>query len=415
MKTIAQVIGVFAICISHLCAENLLEARAKHTTKLLKEEVEKEALEEPPAELFKLVKYPAKLGEMAAYLSLPEDTKKKNPAIIWITGGFPAGGGGSYLWENPNIANDQSAQQYRHAGMVMMYPSFRGANANPGFQEGFYGEVDDVISAYDYLSKLSYIDPKRIYLGGHSTGGTLALLVAASTDKFRGVIAMGGVEDPADYGDDTILYDAEDSNEQRLRAPMHFLAAVQSPTLVTEGVDGNADSLLEMKELSDNEKLKFVAIAEADHFNVIYPVNKFLSEALIKDPDAIDKLDSDKLESIYVEHSTSQREAEDLRVLAYYRSQGVDLGKVQTVKHHYYALNKDEIELFFNEAKESKYVVSAITKHTNDQGTDYWSGTIQLSLSLGDMEKVFEVRRKLKTVMKKSEAEEVWYDGWEVE
>ncbi len=32
------------------------------------------------------------------------------------------------------------------------------------------------------------MDPARIYLGGHSTGGTLVLLVAASTDRFRRVL-----------------------------------------------------------------------------------------------------------------------------------------------------------------------------------------------------------------------------------
>jgi dipeptidyl aminopeptidase/acylaminoacyl peptidase len=54
----------------------------------------------------------------------------------------------------------------------------RGGNDNPGRREGFLGEVDDVLAAADHLSKLPHIDPTQIYLGGHSTGGTLALLVA---------------------------------------------------------------------------------------------------------------------------------------------------------------------------------------------------------------------------------------------
>jgi dipeptidyl aminopeptidase/acylaminoacyl peptidase len=60
----------------------------------------------------------------------------------------------------------------------MMFPSLRGGNDNPGRHGGFYGEVDDVLAAHDYLSRQPYVDPKRIYPGGHSTGGTLALLTA---------------------------------------------------------------------------------------------------------------------------------------------------------------------------------------------------------------------------------------------
>ena len=66
----------------------------------------------------------------------------------------------------------------------MMFPSLRGGNDNPGNKEGFLGEVDDVLAAADFLSKQEFVDPNRIYLGGHSTGGTLVLLVAACSNKF---------------------------------------------------------------------------------------------------------------------------------------------------------------------------------------------------------------------------------------
>lgn len=55
----------------------------------------------------------------------------------------------------------------------MMFPSLRGGNDNPGVKEGFLAEVDDVLAAADFLGKQNYVDPGRIYLGGHSTGGTL--------------------------------------------------------------------------------------------------------------------------------------------------------------------------------------------------------------------------------------------------
>ncbi len=62
----------------------------------------------------------------------------------------------------------------------MMYPSLRGAHDNPGQPEGLFGEVDDMLAAITYARKLDYVDPERVYLVGHSTGATLALLTAAA-------------------------------------------------------------------------------------------------------------------------------------------------------------------------------------------------------------------------------------------
>ena len=75
----------------------------------------------------------------------------------------------------------------------MMFPSLRGGNDNPGVREGFFGEVDDVLAAAEYLSKQAFVDPQRIYLGGHSTGGTLVLLVAECSGRFRAVFSFGPV------------------------------------------------------------------------------------------------------------------------------------------------------------------------------------------------------------------------------
>ena len=106
---------------------------------------------------------------MAAYASPPPADGKRHPAIIWIFGGFD-NSIGEIAWQKGPAANDQSAIVFREAGILMMYPSLRGGNRNPGFTESFYGEVDDVLAAADYLSKLDYVDTNRIYLGGHSTG-----------------------------------------------------------------------------------------------------------------------------------------------------------------------------------------------------------------------------------------------------
>jgi len=126
---------------------------------------------------------------MAAYVSPAPGDGKRHPAIIWLIGGF-SNGIGDTPWAPATPDNDQSASAYRESGIIMMYPSRRGGNMNPGYHESFYGEVNDIIAARQYLEKLDYVDPKRIYLGGHSTGGTLALLVAESDAGFRAIFCV---------------------------------------------------------------------------------------------------------------------------------------------------------------------------------------------------------------------------------
>src|SRR5688500_18777423 len=67
---------------------SLLDARRGFTTKLLREERVSEAAPEPPSELFELVRYPAAVGTLAAYVSPRPPNAGKHPAVIWIVVGF---------------------------------------------------------------------------------------------------------------------------------------------------------------------------------------------------------------------------------------------------------------------------------------------------------------------------------------
>ena len=116
---------------------------------------------------------------------------EKHPAIVWITGGDS--NSLDDFWSAGSPDNDQSASAWRKAGMIMMFPTLRGGNTNGGTKEYFLGEVDDVIAAARHAASLPYVD--RVFIGGHSTGGTLALLVAESSEEFAGVFAFGPVAD----------------------------------------------------------------------------------------------------------------------------------------------------------------------------------------------------------------------------
>jgi pimeloyl-ACP methyl ester carboxylesterase len=206
--------------------KTLAEAREGFATKLLRRETVGKPVPEPPPNLFRSVAYQSPMGEMAAYVSTSAGDGRKHPAIIWIAGGF-ANSVSEIAWQPGPAGNDQSGSAFREAGIVMMYPSLRGGNKNPGCLEGFYGEVDDVLAAADFLAKLDYVDPGRIYLGGHSTGGTLALLVAESSGRFRSVFSFGPVGDIRGYGAENLPFNISDRREVKLRSPANWLHAAR--------------------------------------------------------------------------------------------------------------------------------------------------------------------------------------------
>ncbi|MGE3809330.1 MAG: alpha/beta hydrolase family protein, partial [Gemmataceae bacterium] len=129
-------------------AETLVEARRGFKTRLTRQERDGTPPEKP-ARLFDLVHYDAAPGKLAAYLTPDPKDGTKHAAIIWITGGDCNTIGP--VWEDLPADNDQAASAYRKAGIVMMFPSLRGGNDNPGVKEGFLGEVDDVVAAAEFL------------------------------------------------------------------------------------------------------------------------------------------------------------------------------------------------------------------------------------------------------------------------
>ncbi|MBM3979501.1 MAG: peptidase [Planctomycetes bacterium] len=262
---------------------SLAEARKGFVTKLKRRERADEPVDEPPANTFRKVQYDAPVGKCAAYLTPDPKDGKKRPAIVWITGGDCNTIGD--VWSRKPASNDQTARQYRDAGLVMMFPSLRGGNDNPGVQENFYGEVDDVIAAADYLAKLDYVDPKRVYLGGHSTGGTLVMLVAAVPNPFRAAFSFGPADDIANYGGQfTEAVNLSDAREVELRSPANWVHSISCPTFVFEGtVNGNLGALQSMESASTNPKAKFVPVEGANHFSILAPVNGVIARKLIAD------------------------------------------------------------------------------------------------------------------------------------
>lgn len=260
---------------------NLADARENFETELVREESEGTPLEEPPADVFRLVKYDAPPGKLGAYVTPDPMDGQRRPAIIWITGGDCNTVGD--VWSREPEAMDQSASVYRKSGLVMMFPSLRGGNDNPGFKEGFFGEVDDVLAAAKYLAALPYVDPQRIYLGGHSTGATLALLAAECSGRFRAIFAFGPTDNVSGYGPSLNPYLMSDRQEIRLRSPGRWLHSITSPTFIFEGSGGNLTALDAMRKTSTNPQVKFFEIQGANHFNILGHTNQLIAQKILQD------------------------------------------------------------------------------------------------------------------------------------
>jgi pimeloyl-ACP methyl ester carboxylesterase len=260
----------------------LIDARLAHKTQLIKEEKAGFPVANPPSSIFRLVHYESPVGRLPAYVSKPPMVDEKLPAIIWLVGGF-SNSISSIAWADPPKENDQSAGVFRKKGILVMYPSLRGGNENPGYIENFYGEVDDVIAAARYLATVENVDSHRIYLGGHSTGGTLALLVAESTKRFRAVFALGPTACATNYGQEFLSFDVDNETEVRLRAPFEWLSLIETPTYVFEGADGNIGSLNFMRDHNTNGRVHFYTLQGCDHFSGIAPVSDLIASKILRD------------------------------------------------------------------------------------------------------------------------------------
>ena len=264
-------------------AANLTEARKGFTTSV-QAPANGTPLPSPPAQLFVRSDYLGGEGrKLPAFVTPDPGDGAKHPAIVWLTGGDSSTL--DNFWTEGPPQNDQSASAFRKAGMIMMFPTLRGGNTDTGAREFFYGEVDDVRAAAAHLAKLPYVDPARVYLGGHSTGGTLALLVAQSGAEFAGVFAFGPVDQVDRYPKAVMGFDLASMNEQerQLRSPRHWMGGIRSPTWLIEGTEepGNIGMLDALCGRSESEGVFCVPANGFDHFSVIDAASKKLAARIV--------------------------------------------------------------------------------------------------------------------------------------
>ncbi|MBK1828026.1 alpha/beta hydrolase family protein [Haloferula rosea] len=244
--------------------------------------------DDPDGSEFELIRYPSEVGELAAYLTPDPGDGERRPAVVWAKGGF--GGIGSYLWEEADPENDQSVRAFLDEDLVVMCPSWRGENDNPGRFELFFGEVDDLLAAVDFVKSQPHVDPDRVYLAGHSTGGTLVLLAAASGAEVRAAFSFGGapdmvavMSDGVGYGNTPYGGDVDRGHE--LRSAIRYTPYIACPTFYFEGgYSSYQDQAAAMERMAAKHGVGFAAFQlPGDHFDILAPTTELVAKKIKAD------------------------------------------------------------------------------------------------------------------------------------
>jgi dipeptidyl aminopeptidase/acylaminoacyl peptidase len=166
--------------------------------------------------------------QLRAWVNPPAPGGARRPAVLFLHGGWAFG---EDDWE--------MAQPFRDAGYVVLTPVLRGENGQPGAFTMFYDEVDDVLAAADYLAQLPYADASRLYLAGHSAGGTLTMLAAMASNRFRAAASLSGSADRIEFVrggyDRAVPFDQSDIREFRMRSAVAYAGSFKCPVRLFHG------------------------------------------------------------------------------------------------------------------------------------------------------------------------------------
>ncbi len=213
-------------------AADYADARKEFKTKLVRD-VKAPGKFEPMAvpEGVSEVEYTSGSLKLRAWMNIPATNDGKRPGVLFLHGGFAFGLGD---WE--------MTRPYREAGFVVMLPLLRGENGLPGRFSLYYDEVEDVLAAAEYLGRHPSVDAKQVHVAGHSVGGTLALLAAMTSARFRSASSFSASPDQVLYckhgiSQESIPFDTGNPREYQMRSPMAYAASFKCPARMYYGAN----------------------------------------------------------------------------------------------------------------------------------------------------------------------------------
>lgn len=195
-----------------------------------------------------LVHYPSKDGkwQISAFVYVPYNAEKngQNAAIVYIHGGPTS--------QTVNSFN-RSVQYLVNQGYFVIAPNYRGST---GYGKEFEdanlhdmggGDLEDVISAAEWIKKSGFIDPKKVAVMGGSYGGYLTMMAVTKAPDLwaAGVPIVPFVnwfteienEDPLlrQYDMATMGDPMKDKDRLKDRSPINFVDQIKAPLLLLAG------------------------------------------------------------------------------------------------------------------------------------------------------------------------------------
>jgi dipeptidyl aminopeptidase/acylaminoacyl peptidase len=195
-----------------------------------------------------LIHFPSKDGkwQISAFLYVPYNAERngKNAAIVWIHGGP------TDQFENSFARNIQFLV---NQGYFVIAPNYRGST---GYGKEFEdadrfdmggGDLEDVISAAEWIKKTGFIDPKKVVALGGSYGGYLTMMAVTKAPDLwaAGVPIVPFVnwfteienEDPSlrEYDIATMGDPMKDKVRLKDRSPIYFVDQIKAPLLLLAG------------------------------------------------------------------------------------------------------------------------------------------------------------------------------------
>ena len=195
-----------------------------------------------------LVHYPSKDGkwQISAYVYVPYNAERngKNAAVVFVHGG-PAD-----QYQNFFV---RIVQYLVNQGFFVIAPNYRGST---GYGKEFEdanrfdmggGDLEDVISAAEWIKKTGFIDPKKVAVMGGSYGGYLTMMAvtkapelwAAAVPFFPFVNWFTVFENTSPALREFILANMGDPNKDvvkfKERSPIYFVDQIKAPLLLLAG------------------------------------------------------------------------------------------------------------------------------------------------------------------------------------
>ncbi len=137
-----------------------------------------------------------------------------------------------------DISDWEQCRPFRNAGFITMTPMLRGENGLPGSYSMFYDEVDDVLAAAEVLARMPGVDANRLYVAGHSVGGTLTMLAAMTSRRFKAAASFDGSPDQVAWSwgqQELVPFDPANKREFAMRSPLAYYKSFKCPARLYYG------------------------------------------------------------------------------------------------------------------------------------------------------------------------------------